>query len=558
MQPQRIIGIRHRVKKTKDGEARPTQVAILIGDKVQKYDLETETDELDWALGRFPTKLRAPEDEEELSGIMPHHIKWRDLKKAKDGEPGEDPLSFPRKLVKQAGKDWQLVTKVPAAYDGFRAGDLVAMALGGSGDRLSYALSRQGETIGAEVIRLTPKHLKAERGANDMDGDPLLLATLARDKRDLFQTTTPRDRDLIRLSEAWLAREEARMAKQACEQRLRQRVIGKAFIGKDGLYAEGTIEDLYDQAKATDEILDALAAEETRRIRELEEVLSGLDIYNELFSTVKGVGPMIATRLMVAIGDIRRFEGGAPNTERMEALLAEATDHEKRGEFERDLGKIKDRIETMTQTRLAKGLSPEPTRFQILQSVRSWKRDSGLEAEAKLLDRAVECHEERYQLTKQARRSAAKLKAFCGAHVLPDGTFPRRRHGVVANWHPEARQALYLITDQFNRRPDSPWGQKLRENKVKLRAKHPVVECSACGVPFDQCALKKPGYLEEVGATAAAAIKKQTHSQRYTNGHIHKMGLWRTASQFVEWLYGAWWAIEKRHEAAAKAQPQPA
>lgn len=108
--------------------------------------------------------------------------------------------------------------------------------------------------------------------------------------------------------------------------------------------------------------------------------------------------------------------------------------------------------------------------------------------------------------------TTANLKAFCGVH-LKDGEFCRKRHGQVANWHNDARGALYLLTDQFNRRPNSTWGQKLRENKTKLRVVHPET-------------------IEVDG------------KKRYSDAHIHKMALWRTATQFVVWLHKEWWKLE--------------
>lgn len=117
----------------------------------------------------------------------------------------------------------------------------------------------------------------------------------------------------------------------------------------------------------------------------------------------------------------------------------------------------------------------------------------------------------------------AKFKAFLGVHVMSDGRFPRRRGGQVSNWSPSGRQALYLFGEQMNRRPKSVWGKKLREYKLRLREKHPEVV--------------------EVGG-----------KKRYTDGHIHKMALWRTITKFAEWLYNEWWKLEGRgSEARAEA-----
>jgi len=121
---------------------------------------------------------------------------------------------------------------------------------------------------------------------------------------------------------------------------------------------------------------------------------------------------------------------------------------------------------------------------------------------------------------KAMSKGAAKLKAFLGVHVLLDGRFPRKRRGEVANWNPAGRQALYLLADQFNRRPDSQWGERLLYYKKVLRERHPEVVI-------------------------------ENGKKRYTKGHIHKMALWRTLTKFVESLYRDWLRIETELRAGA-------
>jgi transposase len=116
----------------------------------------------------------------------------------------------------------------------------------------------------------------------------------------------------------------------------------------------------------------------------------------------------------------------------------------------------------------------------------------------------------------------SKFIAYCGLHVLPDGSFPRRRNGEICNWQGDARQGFYLLCDQFNRRPDSIWGKKLRENKTRLREKHPETLCQECGGKWDDCQSKK------------------THKRIYSQGHIHKMAQWRTMTRFARHLYREW------------------
>ncbi len=396
----RIIGITHRVKRTADGEARPTIIAIKDGNDIKRYELETETDELDFLLGKFPTSWRKAEEGEDLSGFIAHHIK--------EGKSG---------------------TKVPATYDGYKSGDVVVMPLGGSGDAFAFALSRRGEEIDAHVHRLPSYILKDKRGDGDKDGDAELLITLFFESPALFYGVTPRERDIILVREQWRARDSAQYARKACEQRLRQRAIGRIFLSDEGRYPEGTIEDAYEAIKANDRVLQNLYVAEKDEEKLLAEYVSRIPVYTVL-SEVEGCGPILAARLIAAIGDINRFA------------------------------------------------------------------------------------------------SDAKLKAYCGVHVkrggkhdgvLKEKEFPRQRTGERCNWNGEARQALYLLVDQFVKRPDSVWGKKLREYKEKFRAIHP----------------------EEV----------VNGKKRYGKGHIHKMAIWRTATKFTEWLYSEWRRLEKAQSA---------
>lgn len=438
-QENRIIGIIHRVKQiVRNGEvqeARPTLVAIKVGERVVTYTLETETDELDFVLNHFPIAWREMKEEEDISSFRPHHVKWK-----KYGV--EAPEGYKTELVSFFDNAYHIVSKVPAQYDGFRAGDIVAMCLGGSGDRLAYALSRQGEEVGAAVYRVPPYALKHERDHvnSDKKEDHLLLASLFAERPGRFQFCGARDRDIISVTEAFRHRMEAQEVRIACAHRLRQRFIGSVFLSPLGKYPEGKIEDAYEEVAANDVILSALTSEEKRREVELKKIVQSLDVWREIFAPIEGVGEMIAARIISAVGDIRRFE------------------------------------------------------------------------------------------------TAPKFKAFAGVHVFgvdgkksPLGTDPsggkfvRRRTGVIADWNPTLRQALYLLGDQFNRRPNSVWGQKFRAYKVKFRTKYPE------------------------------PVVGENGKKRYTDGHIHKMAMWRTITKFAEWLWREWSRLEKRRATSSVA-----
>ncbi len=393
---KRIVAIVHRIKNPVEGQARPTLVAVKEGEKIKTFELATEQDELDFVLGILPTGMR----------------------KVKEGEYPDVNL-YPERHIERDKVNGN-PKRVPAGYDGLRPGDTLVMALGGSGDRMAYAAHRQLKDLGGRVMRIAPFLLKEKR-KGEKEEDHLLLLNLFREGETLFQEMTDRDLDLIRVREAYFARTEAMKARIGCEQRLRQRFIGRVFL-TENMYPEGRLEDEYDSLKANDKILQALLQEERRREAELKQAVRRLTVWEEIFEPLEGVGEMIAARLVVAIGDIRRF------------------------------------------------------------------------------------------------KTDAQLKKFCGVHVLPDGKFVRRRSGEVANWHPEARQALYLLGDQFNRRPESVWGKKLREYKRRFREKYP----------------------EPVETPGAGGRKVK----KYTDGHIHKMATWRTITKFVEWLHHEWSRLE--------------
>jgi hypothetical protein len=490
----RVIGIRHRIKKTATGEARPTQL-YLDGNIIE---LEDDNAELDWVRGTFPIDYRAVEPDEDLSALSPRHIKWRSVKK----DEKLDDVN-PAHLRVIDGKQ-QVAIKVPATFDGLKPRDVYAMSLGGSGDRLAFALSKAGEKMGAIVLRLPPSVLKERRGDGDKDQDAKLLAELAQTEPDLFHEVTANTRTIILVRETQALRMDAMKARIACEQRLRQTLIGQVFC-REGDFAELDIEAQFEKLKANDRILSALVEEETVRIRELDRAIKQTGVWQHILEGVTGIGPALAGRLISSIGGIERFMV-EPDQERMDALYEESVRLEREGGLQ-DLKRF---------------VKDEGNAFQTLQRAASWCGRNGRAEQAAKLERAVQCHEERSKLRHKARKATqAKLKKFCGVAVMEDGKFPRRRAGSVANWHPDARQALYLLADQFNRQSDrTRWGKLLLEYKVKLRAAHPDV-------------------LEVDG------------KKRYTDGHIHKMALWRTVTKFVEWLADEWSNLARRQKLQA-------
>jgi len=241
---ERSIGISSRVKRTKDGEARPTLVAIRTGEVLTALELETEQDELDFVL-------------QEL----------------------------------QAG---DLVAMVLGG-----CGDNFAFALSKRGEQLGQ---------GTKVVRVPSFVLKQERGEGQKDKDHIILSHLVQSKPEIFSEVVLRERKTIRVRECLRVRTDAMKARIACEQRLHQRLTGQIFCSETGLYPEGGIEKAYDELKANDVTLIALLKEEAKSERELERAVGETEVFKIVFGQIEGCGFKIASRLIAVVGDIRRFE----------------------------------------------------------------------------------------------------------------------------------------------------------------------------------------------------------------------------------------------------------
>lgn len=285
----RIIAIAHRVKAiVRDDvviEARPTKVLIIESDgSTQSLALETERDEIDLVYGFFPTKWRDAEQDEDLSSFKPHHIKVRKDKP----------------------------TKVPCAYEGLKAGDTILSLLGGSGDSFAFSISRHGIAGGWKLFRLPPHILKDTRGEAPSDAkerDDTELATLVSlwsRSSELFYESDSADRERILVTESFRAFKDAQRERIKCQQRLRQRSIGKQFLTEKGGFPEGNITDWFDSEKASDPILLLLEKEEGKAKRKLENSLKGSRVW-QVIGGVEGIGPSVAGPIVAAIGDIRRF-----------------------------------------------------------------------------------------------------------------------------------------------------------------------------------------------------------------------------------------------------------
>lgn len=450
----RTISVVHRVKQTADGEARPTLVAIKETGGVFTFLLATEREEFDFitAAGMYEK-------------------------------------------------------------NGLRAGDTVITTLGGSGDRLSFAMSRMLQEVGGVLYRIPGYHLKnaketplfAALDESDRNDVTLLHSLWSGMSRNFFECRI-RDRETIRISELYRVFKDAQLERMKCANRLRARLVGALFLSEEGKYPEGKIEDWFDAQKANDPIFKVLEQEEKSAKATLEKAIKATRIA-DIFSGVVGCGPVIVGGLVSSIGDIRRFSG------------------------------------------------PEKLTSYMLGLNSSFNET---------------------------------------------GRFPRARRGERTNWNRTARQTLYQLADQFNRRPESEWGVKLLANKKYYRDKHPhtliietvtrprkVTEINyelfpskmtitektgrqfvllddevkidrenniVLGRSVSVC--RKKGSKYQVLDASGALIEEIRGTQRYYDGHIHRMAIWKTLREFVHFLYGAWTELEKAEYMPVSSRPR--
>src|SRR3989344_394540 len=296
----RFIGVRPRRKKTVEGEARPTQVAIIEKGKVKAYDLPNDQAELDFVFVKFPIRYRDVRPEDKMADFLRHQLKWRELEK------GEDASTFPPDRVERLGKKKVFVViKAPDEFEGPRAGDTIALPLGGSGDMFAYALARRAAEIKAAVLRTPFYRLKEARDEGSKDEDATLIAQLAQTRPEIFYPVRPRDLGIILMRELCRGRIMAMQARIACEQRLHEVLVGKVFTGTT---PEAEIEKRFEAEKANDQILNNLVALEDEAEAKLVQAVEALEVYQRVFAPIEGVGPLTAARIIAGVVDIRRFK----------------------------------------------------------------------------------------------------------------------------------------------------------------------------------------------------------------------------------------------------------
>lgn len=298
--PNRVIGVRHQRKETKEGEMRPTQLAIFKdGELIEKITIEENQGEIDFARGRYPQDFDYAPDDADLRTYPSHHIKeWRI-------RSNQDPADFEDRLT-ETRDDGEYAFKVPTGYYGLQEGDLVVTLLGGSGDLFAHALSREAEKVGATVRRVPPFRLRGNRRYSK-ERDAENFVHLHEKYPEWFYTAEATDRQIMELREATKAWLEVMEARKKCEQRLMQRTKRSVYLSENGQYPELTVKGRFKKARANSELLSNIEREESERLSDLEDITQKLAVYREVLKPVQGISIRIAARIISGIQEIRRF-----------------------------------------------------------------------------------------------------------------------------------------------------------------------------------------------------------------------------------------------------------
>ncbi|KKW29562.1 MAG: hypothetical protein UY72_C0040G0004 [Candidatus Uhrbacteria bacterium GW2011_GWD2_52_7] len=550
---QRVIGIKHRQKRTQGGESHPT--LVLIERSGAEQQLEVPQKKRGRKTGKpKETPLLTLEDEDaELDFVYNRlPIAWRPLKE------GEDVAAFDERHLKPPKQEGD-PTLVPCEFEGLRKGDVVIMQLGGSGGYLQAGLARQAERVGAYVYGVPSTTLKQLRAPDaTKDDDTRLMLDVARKHPEHCYIQLRQHRLSLHITEAYRQWITAQRNRIACQLQLYQRAKGTVFFNEDNLDNPGSVHSAYLGLKANDVVLANLEEIEEERHRHLNGLLERAPVYRSALSGVEGCGPSTSARIIAAVGDLRRFIVTPDPT-----LLSELRSERSRlvDEAEVDEWTVDELTghQFAAQARATYEKARERgDRHQMWQIIRSNKerqaqkfREAGiveqaqfLEAEVDLLNQALAINQRIHELKREAFfRSRGRFLSYCGVGVIKVpvyqrddndeivkdektgdpivasmvGIFPRRRTGSHAKWNNDARTGFYLLGDQWNRRADSEWGQRLRQNKEMYRKRHP-----------DEIEVVENG-------------KKR---KKYTKGHIHRMAVWRTITEFAKWLFAEWYKLD--------------
>lgn len=311
----RLIGVQHRRKTTKEGEARPTIVSVCSDTGTKTHKLESDMDELDFVHGKLPTEYRDVVIGEDLSSSEPHHIIWRKSKKDETLEKALEtwPKGSLQTEHKGRGKSKiEILTGIPekvaCKFEGLRDNDFILGIFGGSGKDFVIALiNKASELQNTKVFLTAPRNLKNFRDTEhaEKESDSELLVRLYQKSPELFHEMFPTDAETWEVMHLWDMTAEAMGQRKKVAQRAEQFAHHEAYTQKSYLGSKLAQEIL--RIKSNNQTLQQVEESESEAQKLLVSSVENHPLYKFIFEGIKGCGPRGFAKILSGIMDIRRF-----------------------------------------------------------------------------------------------------------------------------------------------------------------------------------------------------------------------------------------------------------
>lgn len=109
-------------------------------------------------------------------------------------------------------------------------------------------------------------------------------------------------------------------------------------------------------------------------------------------------------------------------------------------------------------------------------------------------------------------RQVSELWAYCGFHVLDNGTAPKRAKGQKANWSQDARKRCWLIAQSIVK-AGGPYRSVYDAAKLKYDGAVHVSACVRCGPSGHPAQPESPLSKAHIHARALRAVSKEVLTQ---------------------------------------------
>lgn len=188
---------------------------------------------------------------------------------------------------------------------GLTADDEIYLEFGSGADKFALSCLKKG----AKVFRIPTTVFKKWRNGADKSNDAALLLELAENTPELFYEAQAKDMAVLEIG---LLLQKYYVIQDDIRKKAEQRLF---LVASDDLLVKG--EPIADMEKtlrkeiAEHPMFAGAKKEEERIYREIDKLVRNTPIFKEVFAPIKGVGGVIAGRIIYGIQDIRRFKSEA-------------------------------------------------------------------------------------------------------------------------------------------------------------------------------------------------------------------------------------------------------